>query len=145
MATRRQPPRDDPPAVGRDERIDQALAWSRHIREQGNRQIQTAQEYVATVRRHAPGAGSGPSGQDPAARLIDAGEQIERSRQARANLAALAAKVVQTEETAARLHDKLADQGSAHAARYRLAAEDARQAACRAREIQRHAADPDPS
>jgi hypothetical protein len=144
MATRRQPPGraagDDPPvAAGRDDSTEQALARSRAIRKQGDRQMQASREYLAATRRSGPGAGPRSSAQDPAARLIDAGEQIERSRQARANLAALAAKLVQTEEAAARLHDKIADRDPPHAAEYRRAAEDARQAADRAREIQRDA------
>lgn len=145
MAARRQPPRGEPPAVaGPDERTELALAWSRHLREQGNRQMQAAREYVAAMRRRDPGVRSSPSGHHLAARLIDAGTQAERFRQARASLAALAARLVQTEEAAARLHDKLAGQDSPHAAQYRQAAEDARQAARRAREIQRQAAGPDP-
>lgn len=152
MATRRQPPpapaagNDPPAAAGRDDRTERALARSREIREQGNRHVQAARECVATVRRRRPGpnAGSWPGAQDLAVRLVDACEQIERSRQARANLAALAAQLVQTEEAIARLQDKMAVRDSRHAARYRQAADDARQAARRVREILASAAGSDP-
>ena len=150
MTTRPQPPpaaaaRDDPPAAGRDDRTEQALARSRAIRQKGNRQIQAAREHAAAARRRGgPNARSGPAAQDPAARLLDAGEQIERARQARARLAALAAKLVRTEETIAHIHDDMAERDSPHAAQYRRAADDARQAAARARDIQRDATGPDP-
>jgi hypothetical protein len=149
MATRRKPPAakaagyDLPAAAGRDDRTEQALARSREIREKGRRQIQAARERVATARRPGPNAGYGPIAQDPSAGLTDAREQIERSRQARADLAALAARLVHTEETVAHIHDEMARRDSRRAAQYRRAAEDARQAACRAREIQSNAAGPD--
>lgn len=152
MATTRQPPPvaaagDDPPApASPDDSTEQALARSREIRAQANRQIRAAREHVATVRRQRsdPSARSGPAARAPAARILDAGEEIKRSRQVRAHLAELAAKLVQTEETIAHIHDKMADRDSGHAAQYRRAADDARQAASRAREIQRNAAGPDP-
>ena len=150
MATRPQPPNvaaagDNPrAAAGRDDRTEQALVRSREIREKGNRQIQAVREHVATVRRVGPGARSGPAAQDPAARHLDVGEEIERSRQARAHLAAMAARLVRTEEAVARIHDEMASSDSGHAAQYRRAADDARQAARRAREIQRDAAESGP-
>jgi hypothetical protein len=149
MTTRPQPPpaaaaRDDPPAAGRDDSTEQALARSRAIRQKGNRQIQAAREHAAAARRRGgPNARSGPV-QESAARLIDAREQIERARQARARLAALAAKLVRTEETIAHIHDDMAARDSPHAAQYRRVADDARQAAARARDIQRDATGPDP-
>jgi uncharacterized membrane protein YccC len=151
MATTRQAPPaaagDDPPAAaGPDDSTEQALARSRRIREQGYRHIQAVREHVATVRRQrsGPSAGSGPVAQDPAARFLDVGEEIERSRRARARLAELAAQLVQTEETVAHIHDEMADRDPGRAAQYRRAADDARQAARRAHEIQRDAAESDP-
>ncbi len=76
--------RDDPPAAAdRDERIEQALARSCEIRETGRRLIEEARERVAAVRRLQPdtSADSSPIARDTAAPLIDADEQIERSRQ----------------------------------------------------------------
>ena len=148
MITRPQPPPaatagDDPPAAARrDDDTEQALARSREIRKQANRQIQEVRELVATVRRRRgdPSARSGPAAQEPAARLLDVREEIERSSRARARLIELAAKLVQTEETVAHIHDEMADRDSGRAAQYRQAAGDARQAARRAREIQRNAA-----
>jgi len=145
MATRDQPPSaaatgDDPPAAAsRDDSTTQALARSREIRKQANRQIQAARERVATARRRrsGQGAGSWPIAQDPAVLLTSVHEEIERSRQARARLAELAAKVAQTEQTVAHVHDEMAARDSRRAAQYRRAAEDARQVAQRAREIQR--------
>jgi hypothetical protein len=150
MAARRTPPPakaagdDLPAAAGRDDRTEQALARSREIREKGTRQIQAARERAATARRPGPNARSGPIAPDPPARLTDARHQVERSRQARADLAALAARLAQTEETVAHIHDEMARRDSRRAARYRRAAEDARQAARRAREIQSNAAGSDP-
>lgn len=149
MATRRKPPPakaagdDSPAAAGRDDSTGQALARSREIREQGGRQIQAARERVATARR-GPSARSWPIAPDSAAPLTDAREQVERSRQARADLAALAARLVRTEETVAHIHDEMAVRDPRRAAQYRRAAEDARRAARRAREIQRDAAGSDP-
>jgi hypothetical protein len=144
MATRRKPPPakaagDDPPAAaGRDDRTEQALARSREIREKGRPQIQAAREHVATARRRraGPSVGSLPVVQDQAVGLFDVSEQIERSMQARARLAAVAGEQVQTEEAVANVHDGLAVRDSRRAAQYRQAADDARQAALRAREIQ---------
>lgn len=151
MATRRKPPParaagDDPPAAaGRDDRTERALARSRAIREKGQRQIQAARERIATARRSDPSIKSMPIARDPPTRLTDAREQIERSRQARADLAALAGRLVETEETVALIHDEMAARDSRRAAQYRQAADDARQAARRAREIQSHAAGSDPA
>lgn len=150
MATRHQPPPaapagDDPPAAaGRDDSIGQALARSREIRQKGSRQIQAVRERAAARRRQrsGPGSGSGSGGPAPAARVLDVGQEIERSRQARARLAELAGRLVRTEETAAHIHDEMASRDSGHAAAYRRAADDARRAARRAREIQREAAEP---
>lgn len=152
MATRRQPPParaagDDPPAAAsRDDRTEQALAPSREIREQGKRKVQAARERVAAVRRQwsGPSVRAWPVAQDPPARLPGVREQIERSRQARARLAGLAAMLVQTEETVAHIHDQMAGRDPRRAIQYRQAAAGARQAACRAREIQRNAAEADP-
>lgn len=151
MATRRQPSPaaaagDDPPATaGRDDSIEQALARSREIRKKGNRQIQAARERRATARRRAgPGATSGPVVRFSVAGLTSVDEEIERTRQARVRLAELAARLAQTEETVAHIHDEMADRDSRRAAQYRRTADDARQAACRAREIQRNAAGTDP-
>jgi hypothetical protein len=151
MTTRRQalPARaagnDRSAAAARDDRTEQVLARSREIREKGSRYVQTARERVAVTRRW-PGASTGsfPIVQDPADRLIDASEQIECSKQARARLAALAADLVQTEEAIARIHDQMAGRDSQRAAQYRRAADDARRAACRAREIQHNADTPGP-
>jgi hypothetical protein len=151
MATRPQPPPakaagDDPPAAaGRDDRTEQVLARSREIREKGRAQLQAARLHIAAAqgRRAGPSAGSRPAVPDPPARLIDAREQIERCRQARARLAALAAEVVQTEEAVAHIHDQMAARDSRHAAQYRRAADDARHAACFARAVQRTAAGSD--
>ena len=150
MATRHQPlpavAGDEPPAAaGRDDSTEQALARSRGIRERGNRQIQAAQERVAAARnrRDGPGPRSGPVAKDPmdrVAEVLDASEEIERSRQARVRLAKLAGELVKTEETVAHIHDEMANRDSGNAAQYRRAADDARRAACRAREIQRNAA-----
>jgi hypothetical protein len=49
-----------------------------------------------------------PVVQDQAVGLFDASEQIERSTQARARLAAVAGELVQTEEAVANVHDELA-------------------------------------
>lgn len=152
MATRDQPPpaaapRDNPPpAAGPDDSTEQTLARSREIREQGRRQIRAAREGVAAWRRRSglSATDSWPVARDLAAGLVDVGEEIERSRQSRARLAALAGRLVQTEETVARIHDEMAGRDSPRAAQYRRAAEDARQAAQRAREIQRKAARSDP-
>ena len=151
MAIRPQPPSaraagDDPPAAaGRDDWIEQALARSREIRARGARQLQATRRRLAAVRRR-PGqsAGSGLMAQDPVIRLDGTREQIERSRQARAQVAALAARLVQTEESVADVHDQMARRDPRRAAQYRQTAEEARQAARRAREIQRHAAGSDP-
>lgn len=150
MASRHQPPPATagayPPAgVGPDDRTRQALARSREIRQKGNRQMQAARERVAAVRRpwNGPGARPGPAVQDPVAVVLNVGEEIERARQARARLAEMAAELVQTEESVARIHDEMADRDSRRAAQYRRAAGDARQAARRAREIQRDATEPD--
>ena len=146
MATRHQPPSarvagDDPPAAaGRDDSTAQALARSREIREQGRLLIEQARDRVAAARRRSdPGAVPGPAARDSAAGFIGAGEQVERSQQSRARLAELAGELVRTEETVAHIHDEMAARDSGRAAQYRRAAEDARQAACRAREIQRNA------
>jgi chromosome segregation ATPase len=151
MATRPQPPNaaaaedESRAATGRDDRTEQALARSREIREQTNRQIQEVREQAATARKRPDTvASSWPAAQDSATRLLSASEEIERSRQARARLAELAARLVQTEETVAHIHDEMAGRDSGRAAQYRRAADDARQAACRAREIQRNAAGSDP-
>jgi hypothetical protein len=151
MATRRKPPpakaaaEDPPAAAGRDDRTEQALARSREIREKGRPQIQAAREHVATARRlrAGPSVRSLPSVQDQAVGLFDASEQIERSMQARARLAAVAGELVQTEEAVANVHDGLAVRDSRRA-QYPQAADDARQAARRAREIQVNAARSDP-
>ena len=150
MATTRQPPPaaagDDPPAAaGRDDSTEEALARSHGIRKKGNRQIQAAREHVAASRRRrlGPGAGSGSVARAPAAMFLDVGEEIERSRQTRARLAELAGRLVRTEETVARIHEEMAGHDSWRAAQYRRAADDARQAARRVREIQRNAAGPD--
>jgi hypothetical protein len=151
MTTRRQPlparAAGDAPsaAAGRDDRTEQVLARSREIREWGRRYVQAARELVAVTRRW-PGASAGslPIAQDPADRLVDAREQIECSRQARARLAVLAADLVQTEEAIARIHDQMAGRDSRRAAQYRRVADDARRAACRAREIQHNADTPGP-
>lgn len=150
MTIRPQPPAaeagdDQPAAAGPDDSTEQALARSREIRKKGTRQIQAARERVATARRQrsGPGERSGPVVRDSAARLNGADEQIERSRQARARLADLAADLVETEETVAQIHDEMAGRDSRRAAQYRRAADDARQAARRAREIQRNAAEGD--
>jgi len=147
MATSDQPPPaaaagDDPPATaGRDDSTGQALARSQEIREKARRRIQAARECVAAVRRRrfGPNAGSEPVADALAARPVDAREEIERSRQARARLAVMAAKLVQTEQTVAYIHEEMAGRNSRHAAQYRRAAEDPRQAARRAREIQHNA------
>lgn len=152
MATRRKPPPanaagDDPPVTaGLDDRTEQALARSREIREKGRPQMQAARERVAAARgrRAGPKVRSLPVVQEPAVGLVDASEQIERSMQARARLAAVAADLVQTEEAVAHVHDKLALHDSRRAAQYRRTADDARQAARRAREIQAKAARSDP-
>ena len=147
MAIRHEPPSaaaagdDAPAAAGRDDRTEQALARSREIREEGNRQVQAAREYVATVRKR-PGTGVRfwPAAQDSAAPPLSVSEEVERSRQARARLAELAAKLVQTEETVAHIHDEMAGRDARRAAQYRRAADDARQVARRVREFQRNAA-----
>jgi hypothetical protein len=137
MTTTRQPL---PAEAAGDDRTEQVLARSREIREKGRRYLQAARERVAVVRRWpAASASSRPIAQDPAERLIDASEQIECSRQARARLATLAAELVQTEEAIARIHDQMASRDSRRAAQYRRVADDARRAACRAREIQHNA------
>ena len=146
MATRPQSPRaaagDDPPAAaGPDDSTAQALARSREIRQKGNRQIQAVRERAAARRRRGgPGPRSRPTAPDQAARFLDVGQEIERSRQARARLAEPAGELVQTEEAVARIHDEMAGRDSPRAAAYRRAADDARRAARRAREIQRNAA-----
>jgi hypothetical protein len=147
MATRPQPPNavpagDEPrAAAARDDRTEQTLARSREIRERTNRQIQAVREHLATARnRPGTSAGSWPTTQDSATRLLSASEEIERSQLARARLAELASKLVQTEESVAHIHDEMAGRDSGRAAQYRRAADDARQAACRAREILRDAA-----
>jgi hypothetical protein len=120
MITRPQPPPaatagDDPPAAARrDDDTERALVRSREIRKQANRQIQGVRELAATVRRRRgdPSARSGPAAQEPAARLLDVRAEIERSRQARARLIELAAKLVQTEGTVAHIHDEMADRDS---------------------------------
>ena len=130
MAIRDQPPPaaaggdDSPAAAGRDDSTEQALARSRGIREQVYRQIQAVREHMATARRQRSGlsAGSWPIAPDPAARPIGTGEQIERSRQARARLASLAAKLVQTEQAVARIQGEMAGRGSRRAAPDRRAA-----------------------
>lgn len=138
---------DNPPAAGRDDSTGQALARSREIRGKARLQIQAARECVAAARRRRSGPGatdSWPIAPDPVARRIGAGEEIERAKQARARLAALAARLVQTEETVARIHEEMAGRDSRRAAQYLRAADDARQAACFAREIQCNAAGTDP-
>lgn len=143
MAARRQPPNaaaagDDPPAAaGRDGSIEQALARSREIRNKGYRQMQAAWAPTPTMRRSGPGVMSGSVAQDSAAGLISVDEEIERTRQARARLAAVAGDLAQTEENVACVHERMARRGSPRAAQHLRAAGHARQAARRAREIQR--------
>jgi hypothetical protein len=151
MATRDRPPPaaaagdDQPAAAGRDEGTEQALARSRGIREQANRRIQAAREHLATARRRrfGPSAGSWPAAQVPAAQPAGGDEEIERSRRARARLAEMAATLAESEQTVVRIHDEMARRDSRHAAQYRRTADDARQAARRARDNQRDA-DPGP-
>ena len=147
MATRDQPPPasaagdDAPAAADRDDRAEQALARSRELRKQGRLLVEEAQERMAAAqRRSGPSARSRPNDQEPAARLLDADDQIERSRQARAHLAEVATKLVQAEEAVARIHDQMAGRDSGNAAQYRRTADHARQAPRRARDIQRDAA-----
>lgn len=122
MVTRPQPPpaANDPPAAAGRERA------------------------AARRRRGGPGPGYGPTAQDLAARFPGVGAEIERSRQARVRLAVLAARLVQPQQAAVRIHDEMAGRDSRDAAACRRAAGDARgaagdarRAARRAREIQR--------
>lgn len=140
MAAKPPPPAraaaDPPAAPGQDDRAEQALARSRELRKKGRLLIQEARERAAAARRPGPGAGPWPAAQPPAARLTGAGGQIERSRQARAHLAEVAAKLAQAQQALARIHDEMADRDPGRAAQYRRAAGDARQAV---RDIQHNA------
>jgi hypothetical protein len=68
-------------------------------------------------------------------------QQIGYAKATRVRLASLAAELADTEDNVARVHDQLAADDPENAARYRRVADDARQAACRAREFQRNATD----
>lgn len=118
-----------------DDRAVAALARSREVRAQGRRQLQAARERTAAARgRRRSMAAS------LAARSDDLSQQIERARTSRVRLAGMAAELARTEDTVACIHDQLANRDPQRAAQYRRAAEDARQAATRAREFHRHAA-----
>jgi hypothetical protein len=78
-----------------------------------------------------------PSAGEPAARAVDLDRQIQLVKNSRARLAQIAADLAETEDTVAGIHDRLADSDPQHAGQYRQAADNARMAARRAREIQR--------
>ena len=125
-----------------DDRAVAALKRSREVRARGSRQLQAARERVAAARgrrRSTAGGRPGPAGPYLAARSDDLSQQIERARTSRVRLAEMAAALARTEETAAHIHDRLADRDPRRAAQFRRAADDARRAAHRAREFQRHA------
>ena len=133
--------------TGRDDRTQEALARSRELRSRSQQLLAKAQriapaaEATSSARRQA-GTGSGPRpGGQRRPRTTTLDQQIEHAKATRVRLASLAAELANTEDNVARVHDQLAADDPANAARYRKAADEARQAACRAREFQRNATD----
>lgn len=137
----------DPAAAGRNDRSREALARSGELRARSQRLLARSQRLTqpGAVGSRPPrrtGAVGAPqlTGQHPRRLTWDLDEQVERARSTRARLAALAADLIATEETVAYLHDQLAAKDPKNAARYRRAADDARQAVHRIREFQCNAA-----
>lgn len=128
---------------GRDQGTQDALARSRELRAHSQQLLARAQTIAPAPRRAHRRAGTG-SGPRPGGQQLTAtsDEQVEYARAARARLAALAAELADTEDRVARVHDRLAAEDPANAARYRRAADEARRAARRAREFQRNATAP---
>jgi hypothetical protein len=134
---------DPATARGCDDRAEQALAHSRELRARSHQLLAKADRIApaaaaASRARLRAGAGNGPRpGGQQRGPTTDLYEQVEYAKTARARLARLAADLANTEDYVAHVHDQLAIQDPGNAARYQRAADEARQAARRAREFQR--------
>jgi hypothetical protein len=134
---------DQATAEGCDDKTEQALAHSRELRARSHQLLAKADRIAPASRaRVRAGLGNGPRpGGQQRGPTTDLYEQVEYAKTARARLARLAADLADTEDYVAHVHDQLAIQDPGNAARYQRAADEARQAARRAREFQRTVTD----
>lgn len=137
---------DQATAGGCDDRAEQALAHSRELRARSHQLLAKADRIApaaaaASRARLRAGTGNGPRPGGQRGPTTDLYEQVEYAKTARARLARLAADLANTEDYVAHVHDQLAIQDPGNAARYQRAADEARQAARRAREFQRTVTD----